>query len=84
MKLPKNHTNIWKNGKYIDDFLEFSIDRFDIIDDNTFHIGQGYDGKTCQKYICKCGNDKFNVGDSNYYTAIKCIKCGLEICVHEG
>lgn len=35
--------------------------------------------------ICKiCGNDKFIVGQAEFFTAIKCDECGYELGIHEG
>ena len=52
---------------------------------NDFHIGQSYDDEPCQTVICdKCNSDKFIVGEGSYFTAIKCINCGWEICIHDG
>lgn len=32
----------------------------------------------------KCGALEFNVGSGDYFTAIRCPKCGWEECIHEG
>jgi hypothetical protein len=35
--------------------------------------------------ICReCGSDQFIVGRRSYYTAIKCVKCKWERCIHSG
>jgi ribosomal protein S27E len=35
--------------------------------------------------VCKiCGNDKFIVGQAEFFTAIKCDTCGYELGIHEG
>ncbi len=31
-----------------------------------------------------CGGTHFHVGTAAYYTAIKCVKCEWELCIHEG
>lgn len=50
-----------------------------------FNIGQGYEEIPARTLICKhCGCDKFKVGQGNCFTAIKCIKCEYEVCIHEG
>jgi len=46
---------------------------------------QSYDKGYPKTIICKkCGNDKFIIGQGDYYTAIKCPNCGYEIEIHEG
>lgn len=47
-------------------------------------VKQSYDTEYPETLICKCGNDKFLVGQGNHYTAIKCTICGLEIGIHSG
>jgi len=55
------------------------------VDDGTWHIGQGYEAETVESLVCKkCGSKEFNVGKGNYYTAIRCVNCKWELCVHEG
>lgn len=54
-------------------------------DDETFHIGQGYDDFAATTLSCKiCGGTEFNVGVGHCFTAIRCPKCGWEVCVHDG
>jgi uncharacterized OB-fold protein len=31
----------------------------------------------------KCGSTHFKVARGEYYTAIKCVICDIEICIHE-
>lgn len=54
--------------------------------DGKFKIHQIYTKKPCKTLYCaKCGTNKWYVGVDDYFTAIKCAKCGdKEICVHEG
>ncbi len=41
--------------------------------------------KPLKTLVCKtCGGKEFNVGKGSYWTQIKCVKCGYEVCVHEG
>lgn len=57
------------------------------VEDGLFHIGQNYGAgiMPCKTFQCtQCGSKEFNVGQSNYFTAIRCIKCGWESCVHQG
>jgi predicted nucleic-acid-binding Zn-ribbon protein len=55
------------------------------IEDNLFHIGQSYDKHCAKTLVCKkCGGKEFNVGTGNHYTAIRCINCEYEVCVHNG
>lgn len=50
-----------------------------------FRIGQCYANKPAAKLACAaCGNDKFSVGSSDYFTAIRCDDCGWEVCIHNG
>lgn len=50
-----------------------------------FHVGQSYATGPVPTFICKeCGTDKFNVGTSNYVTAIRCPSCGWEKVIHDG
>ncbi len=50
--------------------------------EDEFHIG---DVSQARKHICKlCGGDKFQVGSDEYFTAIRCIRCKWEVCIHEG
>jgi hypothetical protein len=59
----------------------------DFFDNRTgdFSIGQSYVEEPAYTIICKkCGSDKFIVGRSDYYTAIKCGKCKYELCIHQG
>jgi len=54
-------------------------------EDALFHIGQSYEEKVVDTLYCKkCGGKDFNVGVGSYYTAIKCVSCQWEVCVHEG
>lgn len=42
-------------------------------------------GGPLQTFIClKCGADRFIVGRESYHTAIKCVTCGWERCIHDG
>ena len=50
-----------------------------------FTIGQTGDDNPAATYQCvRCGGTKFNVGTGKYYTAIRCVECKWEMCVHEG
>ncbi len=73
-------------GKVKDKYPYESQDDFILWkNDKRFHIGQGYENKVVDTCYCKhCGGDKFNVGAGSYYTAIRCINCEYEICIHEG
>jgi len=54
-------------------------------DDDTFHLGQVYEEKAAATVACSiCGGREFNVGQGNYFTAIRCVKCGWELCFHDG
>ena len=50
-----------------------------------FLKGQGYTKKKAQMFECtKCGDSKFEVGQDDYFTAIRCVKCKWEACIHDG
>lgn len=50
-----------------------------------FHVRERSNKEIIPTYRCKhCKGVEFNVGRSGYYTAIKCVKCKWENCVHEG
>ena len=50
-----------------------------------FHIGQCYDEEPAKMIKCAyCSGTEFNVGIGSYFTAIRCIKCEWEICIHDG
>jgi len=50
-----------------------------------FEIGQCYEETPAKTLVCKkCKSKRFIVGQGDYFTAIKCEKCGYEICIHEG
>ena len=55
-------------------------------DDIKCSIQPYYDGEYHMSDIrCKkCGALEFNVGSGDYFTAIRCVKCGWEECIHEG
>ncbi len=79
--LPRGYGNSWSDEKG----FEVSGHEYDELDNDLFHIGQGYDRKACVQLICRrCKGDKFYIGNSSYYTAIKCLNCGFETMVHSG
>lgn len=50
-----------------------------------WHTGQCYEKEPAVQIKCVlCGNDNFNVAQSDYWTGIKCINCGWETQVHSG
>lgn len=50
-----------------------------------FHVGQSYTKDTAKAIACSiCGGNEFNVGQGDFFTAIKCVKCQWEMCIHEG
>ena len=55
-------------------------------DEPIFHIGKTYREQSPAKAIqCRlCNGTQFNVGVEYCFTAIKCVKCGWELCIHEG
>lgn len=68
----------WPKGTTYDVY-EFSDDG------EPFHVGQSYEHKVVRTLICrKCRGATFNVGQGNHYTAMRCVTCKWEICIHEG
>ena len=53
--------------------------------DETFHIGQSYENTAAKTLECRhCGGREFNVGQGGYFTAIRCVRCEWEECIHDG
>ena len=76
----------WRNGESFDCCFDYPVpELFDLTQDDLFHIGQSYQDEACKTYFCvECGSKDFNVGNSSYFTAIRCIKCGWEQLIHDG
>jgi len=50
-----------------------------------FHIGQCYEKVKAKPIKCGlCGGNHFHVGQGEYYTAIRCVNCNWETCIHSG
>jgi len=50
-----------------------------------FNVGQCYEDEPAKTLICKhCGNDQFKIAQGSYFTAVKCVKCEYEVCIHDG
>lgn len=50
-----------------------------------FNIGQHYKETPARTLVCKhCKNEEFKVAIDYCFTAIKCINCEYEICIHDG
>jgi len=76
--MTKQRDKSYDDRKHDDNLVELP-------DIETFRIGQGYEETAAVTLGCKlCGGIDFNVGRGNYYTAIKCPRCGWECCIHEG
>lgn len=61
------------------------IELHEFADSTPFHVGQEYVDQPVPMFKCKsCGGTEFNVGSADYFTAIRCPKCGWESCIHEG
>lgn len=55
------------------------------LDPRPFTIGQIYEDLPARRLRCVgCGGTTFEVGQGDYYTAIRCPVCGWEKCAHEG
>lgn len=54
-------------------------------DQKEFTIGQIYDDEPAITIGCKkCKGTTFKVGSGNHYTAIKCVTCNWQACIHDG
>jgi hypothetical protein len=54
-------------------------------DSEYFEIGQSYDKEAATTLACaKCGSVEFNVGQGDYFTAIRCPICLWQLCIHDG
>lgn len=73
-------------NKSIDDNFPINYEDLTIEkEDGLFHVGQSYEDQPAKTLYCKnCNGSTFNVGKANYFTAIRCVNCGYEVCVHEG
>lgn len=61
------------------------IDYLDCKKDIEFNVGQSYEDENAKTLVCKhCESDQFKVGQGNYFTAVKCVNCEYEVCIHEG
>lgn len=50
-----------------------------------FHIGQSYENAPAKQMQCShCGGVEFHVGKGNFFTAVRCVKCRWELCIHNG
>ena len=70
-----------------DGVFDYGGEKFYIVEDfpSVFHVGQSYADKPVKRLICKgCGGDNFNIGQGDYFTAIRCQACKWECCIHEG
>ena len=82
MPRKREGSNSWVDGK-AENYYE---DVYNLVeDDETFHIGQSYDDEAATTVECaKCHGRVFNVGMGDYFTAIRCVKCEWETCIHDG
>jgi len=54
-------------------------------EEKIFSIGQYFDKNPATAIRCKtCKGLQFNVGKGSYFTAVKCVNCGWEVCIHDG
>jgi hypothetical protein len=50
-----------------------------------FQMKRGIREEKCETLVCRiCGTDKLIVGQTAFFTAIRCDNCGYEIGIHEG
>jgi hypothetical protein len=51
---------------------------------NSFHVNYVMHYGRCKELFCKiCGGNTFNIGRSEYMTALRCTTCLYEIIIHE-
>ena len=63
----------------------YNLDLFEKCDEAQFHIGQSYADAPARTIRCvKCRGIVFNVCSDAYFTGIRCVTCGWEMCVHDG
>lgn len=76
--MPKTKDEKYKQPKWENAIAE-------VVDSDLFSIGQCYEDVAATTLACaKCGSQEFNVGQGNYYTAIRCPKCQWQLCIHQG
>lgn len=66
--------------------MDESIFRDDVLSEfsaSDFKVGINENPAKQQSYKL-CGGIDFHVAKDDYYTAIRCVKCRVEVCVHEG
>ena len=80
--------HVWDDGRGYcgSDFNHTSEDYVDDVQVGRFHVGYGRDPEgLCESFRCKkCGSERFYVGSRRFFTAIKCVNCLWEACVHDG
>lgn len=75
----KNETKPFSDNNVIAEFVLKKEDR------NDFILKKDSPSGGISTLVCKiCGNDKFIVGQAEFFTAIKCDTCGYELGIHEG
>ena len=53
--------------------------------DGLFSIGQCYEKEPAKTVYCTlCGGKEFYVGSGSCFTAIMCVSCNWEKCIHDG
>lgn len=50
-----------------------------------WHLHQCYTKKPARQVECGfCGGNNFEVAQDDYWTGIRCTKCRIEMCIHDG
>jgi hypothetical protein len=58
---------------------------YEYVDVSTFSIGQSYEDEPAKDMYCDlCKGTEFNVGQGSYFTALRCVTCKWEVCIHNG
>lgn len=78
------NTYTQKNGSF--NSRDFDEERlYKMAEKTMFHVGQSYADEPVPMFKCRiCGGIEFNVGSAEYFTAIRCPKCGWESLIHDG
>ena len=84
-KEDENWPNYWPGKLTNEQQEEYCSNPYIKIDDETLHIGQCYENEAAKIIQCKiCGGKKFNVGQGEYFAAIRCVECHWEVSIHDG
>jgi hypothetical protein len=79
------HCDCYADGKPIPAEFDAQTDFIAEVEDGLFRVGQVYDTTPAKTLQCRfCGSKVFNVGQGCHFTAIRCVNCKWELCIHDG